>query len=294
MRINHIEDLPWIEDRAVIINCGTKEVSTLALLSTLRYAGVPILLIDCESRDGSLEHFLNLMTRLDFDVLSAPLRGHGITLDWLFGAIKAEKILLVDSDVEILDATIFRFMREFIDEPSAFGAGFVNGPTWIDDLPGDPLDGAYLQERPWMPLTLLKVKFIREALAAGISFSARTIYNDFFFSETLSRRLVRLRSIFPWFRRFQSPKMLRQTYYGHRPSLIYCDTGALMLQHLKYQRELSFVGLPDRYHRRYVTHFGGITRIALEQFSIDEPRKTTLNDQVSRRLKDGYGMVISE
>src|SRR5258705_5104219 len=235
MLLNRIEDLPHTDERAVIINCSTKEVSTLALLSTLKYAEMPVLLVDCESKDGSLEHFSELMNRFTFDILSAPLRGHGITLDWLFSTIKAEKVLLVDSDAEIIDPAILRFMREYIDEPSTFGAGFVNGPTWIDDLPGDPLEGAYLNERPWMPLTMLKVKYIREAIAGGISFSARTIYNDFFFSEKLSRHVGRLRARFRSFRSLKTPKLLRQSYYGHRPSVVYCDTGALMLQHLKYQ-----------------------------------------------------------
>lgn len=292
MLLKKIEDASQVSERAVIINCGTKEASTLALLSTLKYAQMPVLLIDCESKDGSLKHFLDLMQRVDFDLLSAPLRGHGITLDWIFRAIKADKVLLVDSDVEIIDPAIFHFMREYIDEPSTFGAGFVNGPTWIDDLPGDPLEGVYLQERPWMPLTFLKVKFIREALTAGVSFSARTIYNDFLFSEKLSSGLGRLRSRFPSLKRLQTPKFLRRHYYGHAPSMVYCDTGAQMLQYMKYQREWAFVALPDRFHERYVTHFGGLTRYALDQFAIEQTKKDRLRDEVRQRLREGYGIIF--
>lgn len=138
MYLKRIEDLPLTEEPAVIINCGTKEDATLALLSTLRHAEMPVLMIDCESKDGSVEFFLDLMQRFDFDILSAPLRGHGVTLDWYFRTINAEKTLLVDSDAEILDPAILKFMREYTDESSTFGAGFVNGPTWIDDLPDDP------------------------------------------------------------------------------------------------------------------------------------------------------------
>ena len=60
MFINNLSDLPRSRERAVIINVGTKIVSPLALLSTLRYAGMPVLLIDCESKDGSLDHFIKL------------------------------------------------------------------------------------------------------------------------------------------------------------------------------------------------------------------------------------------
>jgi hypothetical protein len=294
MRFTRIEDVPHANERAIIINCGTKVVSTLALVSTLRHVAMPVLVIDCESKDGSLEHFLGLMNRFPFDILSAPLRGHGNTLDWLFSSINADKVLLVDSDVEILDAGIFQFMREYIDEPWTFGAGFINGPTWIDDVPGNALEGAYLQERLWIPLTFLKVKFIREALTAGVSFRARTIYNDLFFSPNLSYRLACLKSRFSMLKRVHTPKFLRRTYYGHSPSVVYCDTGAEMLQHLKYKRELAFAGLPDRFHKRYVTHFGGLTRVVLDQMEIAEPKKTSVQDEVRRRLYKHYGIVIED
>src|SRR5258708_23863026 len=158
MRFTHIQDLPHANERAIIINCGTKTVSTLALVSTLRHVAMPVLVIDCESKDGSLEHFLGLMNRFPFDILSAPLRGHGNTLDWLFSTINADKVLLVDSDVEILEAGIFQFIREYIDEPWTFGAGFINGPKRIDDVPRNVLEGAYLKARLWKPVSVFKVQ----------------------------------------------------------------------------------------------------------------------------------------
>lgn len=293
MLLSRIDDLPHLEERAVIINCGTKEPSTLALMSTLKYAAMPVLVIDCESKDGSVEHFSSLMSRFSFDMLSAPLRGHGLTLDWLFNKIPADKVLLVDSDAEITDPAILCFMREYIDESSTFGAGFVNGPTWMDDIPGDALEGAYLHERPWMPLVMLKVKFIRAALAAGVSFSARTIYNDVFFSEGLSRRLAQLRIRFPLLKAVGTPKALRKSYYGHAPLRVYCDTGAMILQYLKYNRELAFVGLPDRFHDRYVTHFGGLTRVALDKFQANPSRDDSVKHEVRRRLRERYGMEFN-
>ncbi len=294
MYFNRIEDIPHVEERAVIINCGTKEASTLALLSTLRYAEMPVLLVDCESPDNSLEHFLKLMEQNTFDVLSAPLRGHGITLDWIFAAINADKVLLVDSDLEILDAALLRFMHEYIDDSTTFGAGFVQGPTWIDDWPGTILEGAYLQERCWIPFAFLKVSFVREALEAGISFRARTIYNDFFFSTTLSRGLVKLKMRYPILKRFQTPMAFRKTYYGFGPSVVYCDTGANMFQYLRYRREIKFVGLPERFHQRYVTHFGGLTRIALNHHEIEKGKDEWIRKNIRERLRDGYEIVLQD
>jgi hypothetical protein len=294
MFLKEIGEMPHVNERAVIINCSTKTVSTLALLSALRYAGMPVLLIDCESKDGSLNHFRNLLDSYRFDLLAAPLRGHGDTLDWLFSVIAADKVLLVDSDVEILNSRVFVFLREYIDEPWTFGAGYVNGPTWIDDVPGNALQGAFLQERIWVPFTLLKVKFIREALGAGISFRARTIYNDLFFSEKLSARLNRIRSRFPAFKRLQTPHMFRRAYYGQTPARVYCDTGAEMLQHLKYERELSYIALPVRFHTGYVTHFGGLTRLALDQVDGMQSEARSVDEIIRQHLRDIYGVVIEE
>jgi hypothetical protein len=294
MFLKQLGDMPHANERAVIINCSTKTVSTLALLSTLRYAEMPVLLIDCESIDGSLDHFHSLLDHYSFDLLSAPLRGHGDTLDWLFSVIAADKVLLVDSDVEILDSRVFGFLREYIDEPWTFGSGYVNGPTWIDDVPGNALEGAFLQERIWIPFTLLKVKFIREALTAGISFRARTIYNDFFFSEEVSRRLNEVRSRFPVLQGIQTPRILRKAYYGQFPARVYCDTGAEMLQHLKYERELSYIALPVRFHRGYVTHFGGLTRVALDQIEGAQSETRSVDESIRQRLRQIYGVVVDE
>lgn len=57
MLIQSLSDLAPEPERAIIINVNTKLVTTLALLSTIRHAGMPVLLIDCESTDGSLRHF---------------------------------------------------------------------------------------------------------------------------------------------------------------------------------------------------------------------------------------------
>lgn len=139
---------------------------------------------------------------------------------------------------------------------------------------------------------MLKVKYIREALAAGVSFNARTIYNDLFFSGKLSRQLFRLRARFPSLKCLQSPQFLRRHYYRHTPPVVYCDTGPQMLHYLKYRRELAFVALPDKFRRRYVTHFGGLTRAALDQFNIGTSKKTLNREEVARRLREAYGIKI--
>ena len=46
-----------LDAEAVIINCSTREQTTLALVSALRHARLPVTVIDCESTDGSYPFF---------------------------------------------------------------------------------------------------------------------------------------------------------------------------------------------------------------------------------------------
>jgi hypothetical protein len=147
MLLADISDLKPRKDIAIIINCSTKLVSALSLLSTLRYSGMPVLLIDCESDDGSPDYFLALMERYDFDILKCPLQDHGRTLDWIFRHLKCDNALLVDSDLEILTPEIISMFSDYIDEPSVFGCGFTNGPGWLNDPIFGELQGALYHER---------------------------------------------------------------------------------------------------------------------------------------------------
>lgn len=273
--------------QAVIINVSTKWVTTLALLSVNRYAQMPILVIDCESKDGSLEHFIRLMKVYDFDLLSAPLKKHGETLDWLFDKILAEKVLLVDSDAEILSPDVLQMMETYIGEDKVFGCGFVHAPCWF---PNHYAVG-YYQERMWLPLTMLKVSYVREALNAGHSFADKTVLNDFPASEFVSR-LLELRFRYPSMRGWRLPWLnwLKESYYGHKPSYVYYDTGADVYQFLKYQRGLHFVGLPHELHERYVAHYHGVTRSLLNPLDDNCTRHGDVIDRVRGRLEQVYGI----
>jgi hypothetical protein len=298
MRLETIRDLTPADAQAVIINAGTKHAATLALLSALRYSGLPVLLIDCESPDGSLEHFSRMMEAHEFDLLSAPLKSHGGTLNWLFGVVPAEKVLLVDSDVEILNSCIINMMNLFIDEERTFGCGFVNGPGEITDQPGTLLAGAYFQERPWLPLTMLKVRYVREALQHGQSFEIKTVYNDFTPSVRIARKIAvlrlqhpRLAKLAPSWKRWM--KLFMNTYNGHRPSVVYYDTGAEVYQYLRFHREYSYVGLPEQFHVAYATHFFGVTRAVL-QGTPTHGRGASMQATAARirnRLEDAYGLI---
>ena len=291
MRYHAFSDLSSCGERAVIINAGTKVAATLALMSALRHAGMPVLVIDCERGDGSPGHFIRLMKTLPFDLLSAPLRKHGETLDWLFAEIPAEKVMLIDSDVEILDSEIVRFMRIFIDEPNVFGSGFVHGPCWIQAHPGI----GYYQERMWISFTLLKTAPVRSALESGRSFRDRIVYNDFVPSRLLSR-LLAARFRVPALRTLKLSCLnpFKETFYGHKPSYLYCDTGADLFQYLKYQRELHFAGFPAELHARHVLHFNGVTRLSMDRQDASGLKVKNAVYRIRERLERVYGTVLDE
>ncbi|MDZ4872656.1 MAG: hypothetical protein CLLPBCKN_002052 [Chroococcidiopsis cubana SAG 39.79] len=293
MLIQSLSELPAVTERAVIINFNTKLVTTLALLSVIRHAKMPVLLIDCESTDGSLKHFLALMKRYDFDILTAPLRPHGQTLDWLFNHIAAEKVLLVDSDLEIQDSAIVSFFKDYIDEPQVFGCGFTNGPSWLEEpaFQGTALENALYHERPWIPLTLLKVAPIREALRHGKSFVDFYLDNEY----SLLSPFNKLRSRFKLLHRIfkKGPIELRRSCHALKPAAIFYDTGAKIFEYLRYERLMFFVGLPEPVHHRFVTHFFGITRNTLKPSDTHGGGGLAkISDRVRYRLLEVYGEEV--
>src|SRR5690348_4156709 len=96
--------------RAIIINYNTKYPAFLALLSALRYANMPVTLVDC-SIDDSFEFFKEQQKNHQFDLLGTQLKTHGLTLDWIFRQAKEKQILLIDSDLEILSSEIIDYIN---------------------------------------------------------------------------------------------------------------------------------------------------------------------------------------
>jgi glycosyltransferase involved in cell wall biosynthesis len=288
MQLQHISQLKATAEQAVIINVGTKLVTTLALMSALKYADMPILVIDCESTDGSMQHFAELMQRYRFDLLSAPLQNHGHTLDWLFLNIPAQNVLLIDSDLEITKPGLIELMRALIAHPQAFGSGVVHAGAWMT---AHRMPHAYYEERMWIPLTLLKMPIIRGALQHGLSFLPRGVFNDFPPSVFISRMLVK-RFRVPLVRNLKLSwlNIFKRDFHGAKPSFVQYDTGAELYQHLK--KEYRFMGLPMEVGQRYTTHFHGVTRLLLNKRDTNGVELGSIAEQVARRLRDAYGTVV--
>jgi hypothetical protein len=267
--IGDLSELPPAATQAVIINCGTKWVSSLALLSALRNTGSQVLLVDCESRDGSKAHFeqLSVRYRLPFFWLDWPLRPHPATLDRLFAELTSETVLLIDSDVEIKTPDVFDAMRSALArDRDAYGAGFLQGPAWLGAEHGLPAFTGYYAERMWIPCVLLRTAAIRRALDAGLSFMNRRPFFEIASYPRLSRLLgyrYRVRGL----RHLRLPdagtvgRGKRPTYDGRYPAFVEYDTGADLHHELK-RRGQSFAALPpERWGE--VHHYHGVTRAHL-------------------------------
>ena len=300
MRIlDDLSELPACRQCAVIINCGTRMTTTLALASLRAATRMPILLIDCESRDGSRAHFSRLAAQhgMDFHWLDWPLRKHGHALDALLAGIAAEEVLLVDSDVDIRSGEVIETLQSALAaDAQAYAAGFRHGPEWLGAEHGLPDGVGYYAERMWIPLVLLRVAALRPALASGASFIQRREYVEFPRHPYLSRALG-LRFWLPGLRRI-GPR--GQPGNTRSPAFIEFDTGARLHAQLV-ARGHRLIGLPDSLWQQ-VDHFHGVTRaghrrllrrlvqkLGLRVASNDSP-ELGIAAEVRRRLVEVHGL----
>ena len=307
MGMTDLSVLPVASARAVVINVGTELMTTLALASAKRHAAMPLLLVNCDPTPESSALFDRLATAWGFDVVEAPRRTHGATLDWLFAELPADVVLLLDSDAEIRSTAFVERMWSSFGRPSVFGAGFVEGPSWLDELSGVAPHTCFYQERPWVPCVMLRTAHVRSALEGGRSFAAHRIYNDVMWSRKVSAVLAtrfqtdlvpkssiirRLPSpVRSWLSRQDLPWLAwaRRDFYGHRPNYVVCDTAADVYQSCKHQRGLVFAGFPSVLQTHdEVVHYGGVTRAHLGRGGGFKRDMVDIEDEVTRRLAEHY------
>ena len=308
-RLATLDDLPALPAIAVIINCGTKWVTSLALASTQAHAGVPVLLVDCESGDGSREHFARLARRLrePFYWIDRPLRRHGVTLDILLGELASPRVLLVDSDVEIRTAAVVSAMQDALDaRPRAYGAGFLHAGQWMGPEHGIAPCVGFHAERMWIPLVMLRTATIAEALRSGASFAQRREYRRGPRHATLARawglrHRLRASRLLPRSAGDGSADPMRCE--GVDPAFVEHDTGADMHRALLANgHELASLeaGLWGD-----VAHFHGVSRMTLRHHALRMLERTValrpiggsvqpdLVDTVKRRLVEHYGIDVA-
>jgi len=297
--ISALTDLSPTDEIGFIINVGTKYVSTLALLSALRYARIPIVVIDCESRDGSFDWFQGLMKDYDFHLIATKLRHHGETLDWIFKGARADRVLLIDSDTEMLNSTMLDQMRRLLHGSNRlYGSGFLHPAQWLEhhyftNLPIAPGIGYYV-ERMWIPFTLLRVGPVVEALRLGKSFMHRLVLNEAARFPMLSNLLWR-RFRMEIFRRHRLSwlDLWRKPINDEKPCYVSYDTGADLHAFLTKDRGFQFGGIEAAAVPWSVTHFSGITRSVLGSNASYDPDHLAVAHPIIVDRLHHYGIALN-
>jgi len=292
----------------VVINAHTDLVTTRALLSAVELGGQPVLLVNCDPPPSSTAHFDRLADRYGIDVLESPLKLHGQTLDRLFSELRDERLLLLDSDAEIRDPELVRWMHQMLDDGRAYGAGFTQGPHRAPEHWPQPAGTVLYMERPWVPCTMLRVGHVTEALAAGRTFVPQYVPNDLGAGRRASNFLA-ARWGPPWAPHSQKfnalPAALRERartwrldrlaplrsayYHVLRPSMAFYDTAADVHEHLRFERGLLYAGLPFELGTDQVHHYEGVSRYVLVGAMIDDTSPTAIQAELVQHLRDRYG-----
>ena len=278
-----ISEVPFSTEKVVIINVGTRIMTTLSLMSVLKNCRIPVLLIDCPvkaSDSNDFEYFRKINTTYHFDLISLPLKEHGQTLDFIFTNLKAEKLLLVDSDLEVLDSKVVDNVSELMKFEKTFGAGFTHGPCvvnegdWIKDTVGR------YEERMWIPFCMLNVEYVKSSIQNGYSFSCKTFYNIIPHNQKISKFLFSFRK-----KVFISTisKLFGVSFSNKIPLFVAYDTGADIYQYLKNNKYYHFFGFDanSSVQNSYVIHYGGITRKLLDP---DDNNGTLQEEQIKERI----------
>ena len=278
----------------VIINCSTKELTALALVSALRHGGLPVTVIDCESSDGSVEFFRKLQRQLTFRLEHLPLRRHGVTLDRIFRETDCDALLLLDSDAEILDPRLVPAMLAAL-MPGTYGSGFVHAGEWLAANHGGGEHKGFYAERMWIPCVMLDAAAVGEALTAGQSFRQRVIGNEMTQWPWLSK-LLYLRFRIPGLRRIalDGLRTRRREYRGIKPHYIYCDTGADLHDYFVRKRGLAFADLGAAWWPTAVAHRHGVTRRRLRPWMRNAADVGTSRTEAVVRIAKIYGVKLPE
>ncbi len=279
---------------AVVINCSTREQTTLALVSAIRHAQMPVTVIDCESTDGSYEFFTALRSRLAFKLAAMPLSRHGDTLDRIFANTGCDAVLLLDSDAEILRDDLVPSMIAALDAKS-YGSGFLHAGQWLGANHLSPRQVGYYAPRMWIPCVMLKVAPVKAALARGRTFRERIVGNEIPQWPWLSQLLC-LRFRVPLLRapELDCLRSWRRARFGVRPHYFYYDTGAALHEHLQDEQGLALAHLGGDLWASAVRHYHGVTRKQLRRRMRNAADVESTRREAVDRIESVYGIEVPE
>ena len=143
----------------------------------------------------------------------------------------------------------------------------------------------------WIPFTYLNVEKIREALSANQSFNKIIKYNDFPFSQFISKKIYKMENKYNLELKFLN--IFRKKYGNNKkPSFVLHDTGSNIYDYLKNSKGYHFFGPSSDVSTLYVSHFDGISRNTLDNSDYTGQSLNEVSDIIRNRLKDIYHFNI--
>jgi hypothetical protein len=261
--ISTLDELPSLETLGLVIGIDTRIFTTLAVASAARHLPIPLLIVDGYSNDGSFEALRELDLPVESWLIRMERRIHGVFIDKFVRELKTERLLLIDSDVEVEASTAFNAMTTALSAAiaegnDAFAAGCSHGDHTMEN---DGMPHAWFSRRPWIPFVLLDRARCAALLDAGATFEVKFVGNELPLQGLANLLAKRAHFGFskPWRFRFLTP--LRRMRRGVRSALYVYDTGGLVFETAE-RHGLRFAEIGWDTMNASVVHYDGATRSA--------------------------------
>jgi hypothetical protein len=261
--ISSLDELPEIDTIGIVIGIDTRIFTTLAVVSAARHLGIPLLIIDGYSNDRSYETLRELDLPVESWLIRMERRIHGIFIDKLMRELKAARVLLIDSDLEVRDAGAFAAMVRALDTAAqtnnpTYGAGCSHGDH---DMANDGMPHVWFPRRPWIPFTLFDRARAIQLIDTPSTFEAKRIGNEFPIQWIANLLLKRGHFQFSKGWQWNVLAPLRGVRRGARAAFYIYDTGALVFEAAE-TRHWSFADIGWDTMNASVVHHEGATRSA--------------------------------
>jgi hypothetical protein len=169
MRIETLDALSPVSTRAVVVNLQTDHATTLAVASLRRHAPeARVLVVDLDPTEAGRAYFDRMAAAWDFDVFESHDRPHGDVLDEVVPRALADRVLLFDSDAELVDPNLFATLCDAVGASDVYAAGFEQRAAPLP--PSYPGPATQLASRGWPVCLMLDGEAVRVACEEGASF----------------------------------------------------------------------------------------------------------------------------
>ena len=275
-----------------IINVDTACYTALAALSAKRHLPFDLRIIDCSRLPEQRLICKRIASELNCSYEKWPLKTHGRTLDDLFRSCAEDWIVLLDSDAEILDPSVFLNGLSKAQSADYYSVGWIQQTAPAIEA-GSPI--TLYMERPWLPFAAFSASAVRELIESGSSFDARRIDNDLLWLPPLLRRPLSFRRHIPVFRSLRLKKLQtrQRSLSGITSPYYYFDTAA-ELHRDAIQASQSFECLDWTQHDSSVFHVHGGTRRTLRTFMLNSDHSKAAVRRAFSRILELYTDILSK